>query len=336
MRFLFFVITTFIATAVAAQKSLIVNGDFEKGNTGFVSDYEFIPPGVSADGIKEYFICNDAHDMRSQWSCRGKGNFMLVDGATEAGIPFWKQTINLNAAKKYLLSFDVALLSDPRYFNGGGIDVYFNNKKIATVTAPTKMYQWKVSEMVLSGLKTTKNVLHFEVMQSTLGGNDFGIDNIRLTELKAGYKPKTTYYTIPVSKKEQEEQNAESKIVVMDEAAPTIGFVTQEGVKEDVPEVPAFIVQKDTLLIKMEDLDEQPEIMLSIASVERGILLREKSIKKEYTYKYAFPSGAAMETLKILLHDNKLRRINITIEGVTKYFILNPSAPPVLFTVQKR
>jgi hypothetical protein len=72
MRFLFFVITTFIATAVAAQKSLIVNGDFEKGNTGFVSDYEFIPPGVSADGIKEYFICNDAHDMRSQWSCRAK------------------------------------------------------------------------------------------------------------------------------------------------------------------------------------------------------------------------------------------------------------------------
>ncbi len=343
MRYSLLSIILFVCLTSGAQKNYISNGDFENGNIGFTSDYQFIPLGVSAHGIREYFIYHDANALRYQWNCTGKGNFMLVDGALEKQISFWKQSVSLNPTKKYLLRFDVALLSPATYSPGVGVKVYNNNKLIATIDAPTEMHKWKVNEIIVEDFKAKNNVLHFETKINTAGGNDFAIDNIMLKVLKAGYKPKTTYYAGDISKGEQVEKNQEEKIATVsvnngDEFTPPRVEVLHEGIKDENLEdqIPTFIVKKDTVFIEIENIDEEAEIMLSIASLDRKRLLKEETIKRSYMFKYSFPPGVDTENLKLILHDNEIKRVNVTIDGVTKYFILNRSSPPVSFILKRK
>lgn len=76
-----------------AGENLIVNGDFENGNSGFESDYREIPHSQNG----EYFVgskpivwgFNGCDDHTS-----GRGNYLSLRGTSQTGHTLWKQTVN--------------------------------------------------------------------------------------------------------------------------------------------------------------------------------------------------------------------------------------------------
>lgn len=73
--------------------NLIVNGNFESGNLGFSSDYDFVPANdISSFWINDYSVvdASQASLINSQWniddhstSCDGAGNFYIANGQTD-------------------------------------------------------------------------------------------------------------------------------------------------------------------------------------------------------------------------------------------------------------
>lgn len=77
----------FPATAVAAGANLVANGDFESGNSGFLTDYGFVTTHMWDPGT--YGIGDDPVDYHQYWTSFGpeSGNLMMVvnGSSTEAG-----------------------------------------------------------------------------------------------------------------------------------------------------------------------------------------------------------------------------------------------------------
>ncbi|SRR6266498_1940637 len=75
-------------------KNLIVNGNFEQGNTGFGSDYIYNNPAIYGT----YFITTNPFSIHGSW-CNYAGStnkIMAVDGATNnGGLRVWFETISV-------------------------------------------------------------------------------------------------------------------------------------------------------------------------------------------------------------------------------------------------
>jgi hypothetical protein len=83
----------------SASANLIINGDFESGNTGFSSDYSF-RVGPSAD-VGEYTIVSNLGQFHtgiaglgSLSGYGGSGLYYAANGATSTAQSPWYQTIN--------------------------------------------------------------------------------------------------------------------------------------------------------------------------------------------------------------------------------------------------
>jgi hypothetical protein len=77
-----------------AAASIIINGGFESGNTGFSSDYVFkTPPNT---GVAEYYIGTNANQFHSGFSSLvgygGSGIFFIGNGSSDTTQSPWYQT----------------------------------------------------------------------------------------------------------------------------------------------------------------------------------------------------------------------------------------------------
>jgi gliding motility-associated-like protein len=163
--------------------NLVVNGNFTQGNTGFTSDYTFkAPPNNSP---KEYFTgpnprawnptLNNCTDKTT-----GNGNMLMFNGANQAGLVLWKQTVTVMPNTNYtfstwLQSLGVPIPADIRFAINGK---YFGN----TFTAPTNFCQWiRREELWNSGNNTTVEI---SIIEYTAGGqsSSFAFDDISFAE----------------------------------------------------------------------------------------------------------------------------------------------------------
>ncbi len=102
-----------LATAliVGAQTSpnLVINGDFESGNTGFTTGYsigDVSNPGGYAIGANP----STAPGAFGDWcNCgdhtSGTGKMMIVNGATNASLPVWEEKVSVTPATNYTFSY---------------------------------------------------------------------------------------------------------------------------------------------------------------------------------------------------------------------------------------
>ena len=87
---------------------LIVNGDFEQGNSFFRSDYyQKCNPGYLPQGA--YCISNTSTQFYSTWTgCKdfknSNGNFLVSDGASIPNQKIWCQTVNVEPNQEYAFS----------------------------------------------------------------------------------------------------------------------------------------------------------------------------------------------------------------------------------------
>ncbi|MGO8932084.1 MAG: hypothetical protein ACLPLZ_07340 [Terracidiphilus sp.] len=100
-----------VALAVGAQTSpnLVINGDFENGNTGFTSGYtlgDVSNPGFYAIGANP----STATGAFGDWcNCgdhtSGTGKMMIVNGGGDATVPVWEETVAVTPSTGYTFSY---------------------------------------------------------------------------------------------------------------------------------------------------------------------------------------------------------------------------------------
>ncbi len=180
---------------------LVVNGNFEAGNTGFTSGYGFrnpwiTPPNYATNSSNSalwdenyYGIGENGRYYHSNFWGRdhssGTGNYMIVNGNTSAGTPIWEQqvvvqpntdyyfsawAISLNRAGNYaVLQFEVdGVLVGTQARLPAGDNNDSNNNWVRFYSDP----KWNSGST--SGLIT----IRIRNVEPAAGGNDFGLDDI--------------------------------------------------------------------------------------------------------------------------------------------------------------
>lgn len=172
---------TYVLTgrAVDLNLNLIVNGDFESGNTGFTSDYMYSPGNLVPEGVYNV-LTNPQDDHPGFAPCpdhtSGSGNMMVINGSGTPNQNVWCQTVNVQPNTQYAFSAWVATVvaASPALLqfsiNGNTIGPIFN--------APNSTCNWvNFYQLWNSGANSTATICI--VNQNTvLGGNDFALDDI--------------------------------------------------------------------------------------------------------------------------------------------------------------
>ena len=170
----------------SAMGNLLINGDFESGNTGFNTsyDYQTVPQRELPEG--DYGITVNPTNLH--WATvsfgdhtTGAGLMMMVNGKTTPNSVVWSQTVAVPSNKTLGFSMWAAnwnRLGQPL----ATLEVFLNGQQIGTsFVTPSTPGIWAEFEADWdSGAATTANV---EVrLASTFGlGNDFALDDLVLT-----------------------------------------------------------------------------------------------------------------------------------------------------------
>lgn len=157
---------------------LVTNGDFSAGDVGFSSTYTVCVPNCQEGS---YAVGTDPNAVHAAWtSCgdhtSGAGNFMIVNGAGTPGADVWCQTVAVTPNTNYTFS---AWVVSQYPVSPSQLQFSINGTPLCSVfTAPATLCTWQQFFCTWnSGSNTTANICILN-QNTTLGGNDFGLDDI--------------------------------------------------------------------------------------------------------------------------------------------------------------
>ena len=188
------VTTTYTCEGYAPGDESVVNGDFNQGNTGFTSAYEY-NSNLWAEGT--YYIDSDAslhHENFHGYGHGDNGNFMMVNGSISPNTNVWTQQISVHPNKWYAFSTWACTLAGVAG-QMALLQFSINGTQIGNVfSAPSSTMIWEqFYELWYSGNSTTATITILN--QNTNGdGNDFGLDDISFRELVLVGAPTCTVY----------------------------------------------------------------------------------------------------------------------------------------------
>lgn len=178
--------TVYYLTAFNQGNNLVYNGDFELGNTGFTSAYTY-NTNLNPEG--RYYIGSNAHNYHYGFTgasdhTSGSGNFMIVNGSGTAGTNLWTQTVTVQPYTNYAFSVWGTNVSSYSQQYMAKLQFCINGTQIGDIfQLPTPMNTWtQFYEVWNSGPNTTATITILN-MNTLLGGNDFGIDDISFSSL---------------------------------------------------------------------------------------------------------------------------------------------------------
>jgi hypothetical protein len=180
--------------------NLIVNGDFEQGNTGFTTQYRYSPGTLG--GAQSYDVVsnpgkdrpNDINPPNYGDHTTGTGLMMAVNGATTANQIVWSETVAVAAHSDY--DFSLWLSS---WFSGSPatLDIRFNNVSVGTPAASSTVGLWqKFSTAWNSGGSTSVTINIIDTNLADIG-SDFALDDISLTAAPSTSAPITLSISNP-------------------------------------------------------------------------------------------------------------------------------------------
>ena len=183
---------------ISAQ-NLITNGDFEYGNTGFLTDYIYTPTGGVDAGHYCVDVNSTGHGIGTGWpnipGYGGSGKYLLVNGYGGAINPtkvVWKQTVNVTANTDYVFSCQVVNLGQSVFGyspNPAVLRLKINGSNVGsdlTIAQNNSWHEW--TNTWSSGPGVTQAIIEiYDVFTGESGlGDDFGLDHFSLT-------PQATY-----------------------------------------------------------------------------------------------------------------------------------------------
>ena len=166
---------------------LVTNGDFSAGNSGFSNAYGYTTAanGLLPEGL--YAVGSDPNYFHNNFWGRdhttNSGNFLIVNGIGSAGVVVWQETVTVLPNTEYYFSaWAISLNSVPPYAN-----LQFNvNGSLVGTTAPLAAraannnppYNWQRFYGNWNSGAATSAVIQIVDLQTALGGNDFGLDDV--------------------------------------------------------------------------------------------------------------------------------------------------------------
>ncbi|MFT5859790.1 MAG: gliding motility-associated-like protein [Flavobacteriaceae bacterium] len=175
---------TYSVSVESVIGDIIVNGDFELGNTGFTTAYTLgiggawgplSNPGTYAITTSPSLVHNNFSSCGDHTT--GVGNMLVVNGSSTANTNVWCQNVIVTPNTDYEFSAWIAnALNDPNVAN---LQFYVNGAAIGSIftTSVTGCVWEQYSDNWNSGAMT--NVTLCIVNQNTAGsGNDFALDDI--------------------------------------------------------------------------------------------------------------------------------------------------------------
>lgn len=165
----------------ASTIDLIVNGDFEAGDTGFSTDLSVDNTFLDAG---EYSVVTDASSVNGAFDnegdhTTGSGNMMAINGTTTSGTLSWGQTVNVVSGTEYDLAFWVMSL-----FGSGSttLGINLDGTTVQTVdNVGAGSGVW--TEFTASWTATSTGAIDVNLLELStgFGGNDYALDDISLT-----------------------------------------------------------------------------------------------------------------------------------------------------------
>lgn len=177
-----------LAGTAAGAASIVSNGDFSGGNSGFNSAYAYVAPGPGAlypEGV--YTVDTNPQNSHNLFSSfgdhtTGTGKFMIVNGAGTPGTTVWSQSVGVTAGTTYNFS---AFVSSLYAGSPAELDFYVGSGEgfgtlVFSTTAPAGAGTW---QGVGGSFTAASNFVTLTIVNqnTVLGGNDFGLDDIALT-----------------------------------------------------------------------------------------------------------------------------------------------------------
>ena len=167
--------------------NLVRNGDFEGGNTGFVSYYTYKTPNGSRTLYPEgcYTVWRNAREVHDRWSTvrdhtTGSGNYLIANGHTTPNFIVWEQSISVEPNQDYIFqAYAVNFLDNPAQLQFSIEGVQLGN--IFTLQGTNT---WQHFYVVWNSGSYNGNITIRLLNQRTEpGGNDFGVDDISFQKL---------------------------------------------------------------------------------------------------------------------------------------------------------
>ncbi|TVQ46548.1 MAG: hypothetical protein EA362_07580 [Saprospirales bacterium] len=171
--------------ATISEENLIVNGDFELGNTGFSSDYIYneLSPGFLGQG--EYSIqANPIVGNPGFSECgdhtSGSGNMFIADGALFAGTQVWCQTVTVLPDTDYFFQFFITSIFP---VSPAEIETTFNGNSIGTISPTSNTCEWLEFSTVWNSGGLNEVTICMVNLNIVGYGNDFALDDISLRRI---------------------------------------------------------------------------------------------------------------------------------------------------------
>jgi hypothetical protein len=168
------------ARVITAAQALLVNGDFELGNTGFSSSYTFSPGNLFPEGT--YDVATNPQADNSNFSpcgdhTTGTGNMMIVNGAVQPNMIVWSETVTVLPNRTYNFSGWATSVfpTSPAHLQ---FLVNINNVPIGELQLSSTTCQWQpFTASWFSGTSTTAT-LSIVDLNTDAFGNDFALDDL--------------------------------------------------------------------------------------------------------------------------------------------------------------
>lgn len=176
-----------LALSTNTNASLLVNGDFELGNTGFASQYSYAPSPTGAEGY--YVVSADTRALHPGATIygdhtTGSGNMLTANGATTPNLYVWSQEVSVISGTDYLFS---GWATSWGHF-GDGIDVnparlalLANDRRIGDEFVVERVNgNWTRFEFGFNSGSDTNIVLRLFDTNTAGAPNDFSLDDLSL------------------------------------------------------------------------------------------------------------------------------------------------------------
>ncbi|MCX7697507.1 MAG: hypothetical protein N2Z72_07430, partial [Bacteroidales bacterium] len=188
------VTTTYYLTGYSLGDNVIFNGDFEQGNVGFTTDYQYninlIPEG-------NYYVTNNPRNTHPNFAqCQdhtpAPGNLMMViNGAPVANQRVWCQTVQVTPNTDYAFSTWVTSVHP---LNPAVLQFYVNGSLLGTpFTASNVVCNWQQFYQIWNSGNNTSVEICIINQNTIRNGNDFALDDISFAPLCSNVDSVTVY-----------------------------------------------------------------------------------------------------------------------------------------------
>ena len=178
--------TTYVVETIpAAGQNLIINGDFNAGNSGFTSDYVYSPGANPTQGV--YGVFNNSNSLSPMYfeHCRDHTNqnglMMVADGSPVANQKVWCQTIAIEANTTYAFSTWLTSILQP---NPAALRFSINGQQIGqTFVASTQNCEWRQFYEIWDSGNASQAEICIVNQNTNPTGNDFALDDFGFFEI---------------------------------------------------------------------------------------------------------------------------------------------------------